>query len=306
MRFSRPAALVAMAAIPVLSLACGEDSSLFGQPAPGTGGTGGSTSSSGSGGSTSSSGIGGAGGSTQMGGAGGTGGTSCTPVDHDEDGDTVDDGCDNCPSYGNFAQDNGDQDEVGDLCEAPGDPALWQTIESFEPFVVPPGAGWNLDGYAHGPDELEVDTPFNAGRNANWLTPQAGTYSVETSFAYDGNSTGYAGVRFGDKGAAWWACLVNRSWALNGFRYDIAIWEYPGTGTQVLLRAQTDNVGGEPAGLHRRVRVHVRPGGDVLCTYEDEDNHYGEVQYGGGNVDGGVGLRAYDTHLHFFNFVVYK
>jgi len=294
-------------ALPVLLFGCGDSSTLFGEPGTTGGGAGGATggggtasSSSGDGGTTSTSGVGGAGGST-----GGSGGTSCTPVGHDEEQDTVDDACDNCPSYGNDTQGDGDQDGLGDACEAPGDPALWSTVASFEPFVAPP-TGWDLGDFSHGSDVLQINTPFNAGRNADWLTPQAGNYSVETSFAYQGNVGAWAGVRFAINGPSWWACLVQRSMTTGGIRYDLGLWEYPGTGNNVLLRAESEDVGADPVGLARRVRVHVRPGGNLLCTYDDAANQQGQVEYQAGNADGLVGLRAYDTHVHFFNFVTYQ
>jgi hypothetical protein len=226
-------------------------------------------------------------------------------VGHDEDGDAVDDACDSCPSYANPPQADGDQDGLGDACEAPGDPALWQTVVSFDPFVAPPGATWDLGDYTHAPDELQIATPFGAGRNADFMTPLSGAYSVETTFAYDGDESNWAGIRFAI-GAGWWACMVRRVWAVNGYRYDLGLWEFPGTGTQILPRAEVADVGAEPAGRPRRIRAHVRPGGNVLCTYDDTDGQHGELEYQVGNADGLVGLRAYDTQVHFFNFVAYQ
>jgi hypothetical protein len=39
------------------------------------------------------------------------------PIDHDEDGDGIDDALDNCPFLANVDQDNADGDEVGDACD---------------------------------------------------------------------------------------------------------------------------------------------------------------------------------------------
>ena len=41
----------------------------------------------------------------------------CTPAGTDEDGDGIDDACDNCPADANAAQENGDGDELGDACD---------------------------------------------------------------------------------------------------------------------------------------------------------------------------------------------
>jgi hypothetical protein len=41
----------------------------------------------------------------------------CVPVGHDEDGDAVDDACDNCPTESDHAQVDSDGDGVGDACD---------------------------------------------------------------------------------------------------------------------------------------------------------------------------------------------
>lgn len=308
MRSVRWIAPAAWLAITALVGGCGGADSLYGTP--GAGGDGGSatgTTSTGTG--TTSTGSGGTG--TGTAGAGGgtaggsVGGAPCAPVGHDEDGDTVDDACDSCPSYPNTPQVDGDQDGLGNACEAPADPALWQKVASFESFVAAPGASWELGDFTHAPDELVVVAPYG-GRNADWLTPLSGLYSVETTFAYDDNEAGWAGVRFAI-GETWWGCLVHRVWTLDGHRYDLGLWEFPGSGSQqVLLRSEQQDVGAEPADRPRRVRVHVRQGGSVLCTYDDTDGRHGEIEAQAGNADGLVGLRAYDTQARFFSFVVYQ
>ncbi|MBW2523203.1 MAG: hypothetical protein JRI23_03470 [Deltaproteobacteria bacterium] len=310
MKSSRYAASTAWIAIVALLVGCGDADSLYGTPSAvgtggtstGAGGTGGTSTGAGGTGGTST-GSGGEGGTST--GAGGTGGAACEPVGHDEDADSVDDACDSCPSYGNEPQLDGDLDGLGDACEAPSDPTLWQTVVSFDPFVDSPAGAWALGDFTHAPDQLQIATPFGAGRDADWQTPLGGAYSVETTLAYQNDEAGWAGVRFGI-GAGWWACLVQRVWAVNRFRYDLGLWEFPGTGTQILPRAEVADVGAEPADRPRRIRVHVRPGGNVLCTYDDTDGRHGEVEYQTGNADGLVGLRGYDTQARFLNFVVYQ
>jgi hypothetical protein len=59
----------------------------------------------------------------------------CIVQGHDEDGDTIDDGCDVCPHRGDTDQADLDGDRVGDACDP--EPALArQRIELFDPFVT--------------------------------------------------------------------------------------------------------------------------------------------------------------------------
>lgn len=61
-------------------------------------------------------------------------GTTCTGGD--EDGDTIADGCDNCPHLLNPEQANGDGDGLGDACDPHGDSA--QRIVRFDGFKEAP------------------------------------------------------------------------------------------------------------------------------------------------------------------------
>jgi hypothetical protein len=62
--------------------------------------------------------------------------TCAAPVGHDEDGDGVDDACDDCPHVANPAQADGDGDGVGDVCD-PNPTLAIDHIAFFDPFTVP-------------------------------------------------------------------------------------------------------------------------------------------------------------------------
>jgi hypothetical protein len=286
----------------------------------GSAGEGGTSSggSSGQGGS-SQGGSSGEGGSPGQGGAGGgaggnagQGGNPACPLVHDEDGDGLDDSCDNCPSYENAPQVNGDGDAVGDACERPSQAPMLSKIPYFDPFLALPN-GWELGGmFSAGTDEL-LAAADNCGTtcqdNSLWNTPLDGAYSVETSFTFEDGSYGYVGVLFSHKPAggtsSWWGCLMNRP-GQNQTRY-LGIWNYPGSGTTINKLAEVANPE-DPSRdntVVRRIRVYV-DGNGVQCTFETNMGDKAQVSNGAADYNGRTGLRVYSAYAHFRNFVVYK
>lgn len=101
--------------------------------AAGSSGAGGSSGQAGSGGSANEGGSSQQGGSAgSSAGSGGSNPDGCTPVGHDEDGDGVDDACDNCPSIANADQKDTDGDKLGDACEWPKEPTILSKVNAFD------------------------------------------------------------------------------------------------------------------------------------------------------------------------------
>jgi Thrombospondin type 3 repeat len=83
----------------------------------------------------------------------------CAAVGHDEDGDGIDDACDNCPHIPNVDQADSDGDGVGDVCD-PQPFVAAERIALFDPFIrLRPE--WRMQGTAiptFANDQIHVDT----------------------------------------------------------------------------------------------------------------------------------------------------
>lgn len=91
-----------------------------------------------------------------------TAGACPLAVDHDEDSDGIDDGCDNCPHISNVTQPDGDADGVGDACDS-NPTTAGERITLFVSFATNLGP-WELDQPAPTlmNDSLNADTRANS------------------------------------------------------------------------------------------------------------------------------------------------
>lgn len=109
---------------------------------------------------------------------------------HDEDSDTVDDNCDNCPSVSNTPQPNGDGDEIGDSCERPNNQGFISKIIYFEPFASAP-SGWNSVGggsWTQNADAMQGTVNTSMSNDPvfylYYLSTANDDYIVEANFSY--------------------------------------------------------------------------------------------------------------------------
>lgn len=88
----------------------------------------------------------------------GGGSATCTPVGHDEDGDGIDDACDDCPHVADPAQLDGDGDGVGDVCD-PNPTSPREHITMFDPMTTR-RPEWRFDFLppSYTGDSIMVDT----------------------------------------------------------------------------------------------------------------------------------------------------
>jgi hypothetical protein len=239
--------------------------------------------------------------------------SDCQGNGHDEDGDGLDDNCDNCPTYPNADQDDGDGDEVGDACEAAWNEELLESVEIFDPLLDSQGQ-WNPDSeqWSWGGDSVAVSMDPYGTNNYREPFLEEGIYSVETTFHFGEQNPGgdsYAGLFFASheqgfpfEQTVWITCLFERD------SNRLSAWILEGNSSISPIDGVDVSVQTEPAGWHK-VRAYYN-GLSVLCTYEDEGGGYGELVLDEGDVwpemAGMSGLRIYNESATFTSWAVYR
>ena len=230
--------------------------------------------------------------------------TSCH-AGHDEDGDGVDDNCDNCPSFPNSNQDNSDGDEVGDSCDP--DPLITQ-ISFFEP-MVDQESDWTVDDgdWTYGGDQVSGQ---QIGTIANYLytyAPPNQPYVVGTTFYYgssnpSGDSTS-SGVVFARTAPLHvYTCQFNRD------ENYLGIWRLNGDPTWELI--QDTNVSTSAGETQWRQVTVFYDGTTFNCRYDDETGVTVTVQPDLADVQsdmsGDIGLSIYNDDSVFTSFFVFE
>ncbi|MFW5741054.1 MAG: hypothetical protein ACOC1F_11885, partial [Myxococcota bacterium] len=260
------------------------------------------------GGSAGQGGSAGAAGTAAAGGSSGGGG--CSPDGHDEDQDSLDDACDNCPTWTNAGQENADDDALGDACEAhPGLPDL-RAVYYLETWIAPLLADWSLDADVGVQTDVLVmnkeGCQGSCGADAWWKHPMPPTpWVAETVVRFDAQSAGWAGVLVGDPaGGHWFGCEFEYRPAVR----KLGLWRF----ADGLTDAAVEEVHGvEQVGVsasaRRVVRAYVH-GSQVFCSF---DNELGDSAVLGPHTDPQVdfvngGMRACSSDVGFESFVIYE
>ncbi len=230
---------------------------------------------------------------------------------HDEDGDGVDDNCDNCPSVSNDQQRDTDGDGLGDACEVPGNPNGLSELAVFDPLVTDLGIYTSLNGtWTYGVDEVVGSHDTGGGEHLHPLTFYLVNYAVEATFSldvFDQAAENYSGVIFawqGTGGAVYhsFSCLLARD------ANSLQIWEF--FNSSWMLRAESNLTGEGPVDQRRRVYAFVS-GATIRCGYEDESGATAAATWtknmpADDEFQGPSGPRVYRETAHFHSFVMYR
>ena len=239
-------------------------------------------------------------------------------VGHDEDGDGVDDWCDNCPTFVNSLQTNGDSDdEVGDECEHPDDSTFLAHIAKFEAFYVE-NTEWNFvngnwtwqSDYIHG-----NHTGISYALNSEYNLPTT-NYAID--IMYDSvlpNNLGDSriGAIFGYAGSGnnvrAYICVVQ----LN-IPHQLQIWErVPGNSNWRMLANSNINHG-VVISTWQRIRVFTSRGTNnnnrIECEFRNSADSSASVSWtssiGTPNPFTGLaGLYINNLQANFTSFLVY-
>ena len=233
---------------------------------------------------------------------------------HDEDGDGVDDNCDNCPTWVNTNQANADNDQVGNVCESPTSgtaPAL-ANIHTFESFLnlstiwTTTGGTWTVG------TDMVSGIATNGGTYLHPMTTASNDYAVEVNFTYRAAPTtdsNWAGVVFGwtptsGTMTAAYECVYERdSKKLQIYKYTTYSGNWAWRAEVAVTTSATDD-------QWRRIRGLVN-GTTARCTYHDASGATADVSWSDPyfsnttGFSGRTGLRLYNESANFLSFVYY-
>jgi hypothetical protein len=228
---------------------------------------------------------------------------------HDEDGDGLDDNCDNCPTVHNLGQNDSDGDGLGDACESPTGGTVLSHVVTFDPFLNNAGSWSSYGGtWTWGVDLLTG----NATGGGNYLhndTLSGAAFSVETTFHYPENpgaGNNWVAVLFGWQTiagvlSAGWECTYEREVK------EIGLYKYATTGWS--MQAGTTVSTSVTNGQWHRLRAVYSSSG-IRCYYTDETGATGSLAFTDsvsvGSMSGKPGVRVYTDRANFTSFITYQ
>lgn len=226
---------------------------------------------------------------------------------HDEDGDGIDDNCDNCPTYYNPGQVDGESDGIGDVCEYPADQTLFSEIVVYDSFANNEEEFWTpLNGtWSYGYDIVTGVFQSSGAGYFHDMDFADAPYSVETTFFYDDqpwNGNAYAGLIFAKYLNTFYICAFERH------NENLTVWYYPGSGYHQLIESHPVSTS---AGDSDWRKIHVfYDGTDLSCVYLDEtgvtltiDIPESDLVLG---MEGQAGLRVYNERAVFTSYAAYQ
>jgi len=189
---------------------------------------------------------------------------------HDEDGDGIDDACDNCPAVSNLLQSNSDLDQIGDECEY-GAVGMLSKIAGLTTWDGADTTGWVLDGKCTpGDDYLTLSYPTCSSDDCYGLAFRdqyiSGPHAVESVFRLAPSNGSSAGIVVGldPSSLEAFACELTRE----GGDVDLGLWfeemTPPGDGDTIdskILSANPDSF----VGVDLRM-VALWDGNALTCT----------------------------------------
>ncbi len=228
---------------------------------------------------------------------------------YDEDGDGIDDNCDNCPSYYNPDQVDGNNDGIGDVCEAPWDHSLVSSIVVFDPMRSAQNSWMSREPgtWTYGGGVVVGQAISTAGNYIHEIVVPNLNYGVEATFSYDQPQTtgnNYTAVLF-----AWSDTYVAYGCAYDRMARNISIWRHNnfpgGWGHLSSVSVQTTATDSQ----WRKIHVFY-DGNKIVCDYLDETGVRQSVEVIGSGVwadmSGRAGIRVYNERTVFSSFVIYR